>query len=73
MGYVKEEGLGSGARAKTAVMKIKMGRERGKGEVGVSGRSARRTAEAGVGPRTKEDRRERKGCSGIDDGVGDPV
>lgn len=58
---------------KTTGMKIKMGRERGKGEVGVGGRSARTTAEAGVGRRTKEDRWERKGFGGIDDGVGDPV
>lgn len=58
---------------KTAGMKIKMGRERGKGEVGVGGRSARTTAEAEVGRRTKEDRWERKGFGGIDDGVGDPV
>lgn len=56
---------------KTGGMKIKRGRERGKGEVGVGGRSARRTAEAGVGRRTKEDRRECKGFGGIDDGVGD--
>lgn len=58
---------------KMAGMKIKRGRERGKGEVGVGGRSARGTAEAGVGRRTKEDRPERKGFGGIDDGVGDTV
>lgn len=59
---------------KTAGMKIKRRREGGKGEVGVCGQSARRTAEAGVGRRTKEDRRERKGFGGIDDGViGDAV